>query len=219
MKSWSENHPKAKLMADKREAILRAAHGAFLASGFEKTSMETIAAAAGVSIMTLYRHAQTKNDLFQAVVSKACEPTAGTDDAKAIEKVKQKPLTDILIFIALRFRQRLMCPETLGLLRAVIVEYQKFPELGQMAFEGLVASHVRRMTAFIATQPEAANIGEAQCAALAGTFFDRLLGADQLRALLGLSGVGGEHDQALARLAADGLVVGLRTAQVAGALQ
>jgi AcrR family transcriptional regulator len=35
-------------------------------------TMESIASSAGVSIMTLYRHARTKEALFVAVVSEAC---------------------------------------------------------------------------------------------------------------------------------------------------
>ena len=51
-------------MKRKREAILAAARRQFLAHGYGGTSMEAIADAAGVSIMTLYRHAETKDELF-----------------------------------------------------------------------------------------------------------------------------------------------------------
>lgn len=212
MKKWADNHPKAKLMAEKRAAILSAARRAFLASGYEGTSMEAIAAEAGVSIMTLYRHARTKDDLFEAVVSQACEPPAGSDDARVIEAILQKPLADILTFVAIRFRDRLTRPETLGLLRAVMVEHEHFPHLGQLAFEGLIASHVRQMTAFIATRPEAKGVRAAQRAQLSGSFFDQLLGTGQLRALLGLPTGGTEDDPALPRRVAKGFVEGLTKA-------
>ena len=60
MRSWSSEHPKAKLIARKRSAILAAARDAFLSCGFEGASMESIAGSAGVSIMTLYRHARSR---------------------------------------------------------------------------------------------------------------------------------------------------------------
>ena len=105
MRSWSDDHPKAKLMAGKRALILKAAREAFLTAGFGGASMEAIAAAAGVSIMTLYRHARTKDDLFEAVVSEACAPPPGGDEAAAIEAVLQQPLPEILFFIGLRFQE------------------------------------------------------------------------------------------------------------------
>ena len=212
MKEWPEDHPKAKLMARKRGAILDAAREAFLCDGYGGTSMDMVAAKAGVSIMTLYRHARTKDDLFEAVVSQACAPAAETEDARAIEALMQKPLVDILSFIAVRFRTRLTRPETLGLLRAVMVEHRHFPHLGKMAFQGLIAGHVDQMIEFIGTRPEAADVSEADRATLSATFFDHLLGADQVRALLGLPIDDGEHDRSLARRAARGFVDGLRRA-------
>ena len=73
MKQWLEGHPKARLMARKRAAILDAAHREFMAHGFAGTTMEAIAAAAKVSIMTLYRHADDKEDLFRTVIAETCE--------------------------------------------------------------------------------------------------------------------------------------------------
>ena len=49
-----------------------------------------LAAAAGVSIMTLYRHAGTRNDFFEAVVSEACAPPADSEELRAIETVLQQ---------------------------------------------------------------------------------------------------------------------------------
>ena len=202
MKSWPEDHPKAGLMAKKRGAILDAAHQAFLTAGYERTSMEMIAAAAGVSIMTLYRHARTKDDLFEAVVSQACEPDTGTEDAQRIEALLQRPLVEILTFIATRFRERLARPETLGLLRAVMVEQRHFPHLGQMAFDGLLTSHVLKMTEFLATRPEAAAVGAARRADISAAFFDGLVGMDQLAALLGFPIGDAERGSLVARRAA-----------------
>lgn len=186
MKSWADDHPKAKLMGEKRAAILTAAREVFLSCGYEKASMDTIAAAAGVSIMTLYRHARTKDGLFEAVVSEACAPDPGTEAARAADAILTQPLLDILTFIANRFRERLMHADTLGLLRAVMVERQHFPHLGGMAFEGFVASHVRQMEAFIALRTEAQHLSEERRSEFVAAFFDRLVGTDHLKALLGL---------------------------------
>ena len=181
--------------------------------------MEAIAAASGVSIMTLYRHARTKDDLFEAVVSQACEPSAETDDAQMIETIMQKPLIEILKFIATRFRNRLRLPETLGLLRAAMAEHVHFPHLGPMIFEGFVASHIRQMTQFLATRPEAKSVSKNRVAELGEAFFNQLLGTDHLRALLGLPSEYGEDGHTLIQHAAETLVEGLRCAKEQGSLR
>ena len=72
MKTWTEDNPKAGLMLRKRTAIVDAARQSFLEGGYAQTSMDRIAEAAGVSVKTVYRHFQNKDDLFSAVMQAAC---------------------------------------------------------------------------------------------------------------------------------------------------
>jgi TetR/AcrR family transcriptional repressor of mexJK operon len=187
MRRWSDDHPKAGLMAQKRALILDAARESFLDAGFERASMEAIAAAAGVSIMTLYRHARTKDDLFEAVVSEACMPASGSDEYASSEAILRQPLDKILTYIGIRFQQRLLEPQAQGLLRAVMIEQQKFPHLGKLAYEGLIASHARQLTEFLSERSETAGRTKRKCAMLSADFIDRLLGTDFLKTLLGIS--------------------------------
>ena len=54
----------------KREAIIQAAISEFRASGFEITSMDKIAATAGVSKRTVYNHFPSKEELFAEILHK-----------------------------------------------------------------------------------------------------------------------------------------------------
>ena len=63
----------------KREAILRAATALFLDLGYAATSMDAVAAAAGVSKLTVYSHFGDKEGLFNAAVRATC--TAMVPDA------------------------------------------------------------------------------------------------------------------------------------------
>src|SRR5437762_1457394 len=89
MKSWSADNPKASLMMRKRTAIVDAARNAFLEGGYAQTSMDRIAAAAGVSIKTVYRHFENKDDLFSAVMQAACGPNG----SEGLELEPQEKIT------------------------------------------------------------------------------------------------------------------------------
>jgi AcrR family transcriptional regulator len=52
----------------RRRAILAGAGRAFAAAGFDATSMEDIATAAGVTKLIVYRHFDSKEDLYRAIL-------------------------------------------------------------------------------------------------------------------------------------------------------
>ncbi|GGS28794.1 TetR/AcrR family transcriptional regulator [Actinokineospora fastidiosa] len=68
--------------AERREQILGAATRAFARTGFAATGLDDVAAEAGVTQVILYRHFASKNDLYRAVLHRACTrlaDTVGTD--------------------------------------------------------------------------------------------------------------------------------------------
>lgn len=188
MKDWPADHPKAKLMARKQAAILDAAREAFLRDGYESTTMEGIAASAGVSIMTLYRHAAGKDTLFAAVIASACQPTDQAERAR-IEASLQDSLEDVLVFVGLMFQERLASPTTTALFRVVMVETMRSPHLVDMAYWGLIGTHEEALDAFLSQRGETATLNAGQRRKLSAAFFNRLVGLDNLRVLLGLEGV------------------------------
>lgn len=95
----------------KRAAILAAARQMFTTQGYEGTSMDQIAAEAGVSKLTVYSHFGDKEALFAAVVRAHCEtqlppalfePTTGT------------PLRERLLAIAAAFYAMVTTPESVA---------------------------------------------------------------------------------------------------------
>ena len=76
----------------KRLAILEAAKTLFMRNGYEGSSMDAIAAEAGVSKLTVYNHFTDKETLFSAAVKSKCEeqlPELFFDlpDGASLEKV------------------------------------------------------------------------------------------------------------------------------------
>ncbi len=59
--------------AERREQILGAATVAFARTGFAATGLDDIAAEAGISRIILYRHFESKADLYRAVLDRAGE--------------------------------------------------------------------------------------------------------------------------------------------------
>jgi AcrR family transcriptional regulator len=69
--------------AERREQILAAATRAFARAGFTATSLDDIAAEAGITRVILYRHFDSKADMYRAVLDRACTrlaETVGTGD-------------------------------------------------------------------------------------------------------------------------------------------
>ena len=56
--------------ADRRASILNGAAQAFARSGFAATSMEDVAAASGISRLIVYRHFDSKEELYRAVLER-----------------------------------------------------------------------------------------------------------------------------------------------------
>ncbi len=69
MKANVTKRPGRPKSAEKARAIKQAAVNLFMADGIDRTSMDAIAAAAGVSKQTVYSHFKSKDDLFRSCVA------------------------------------------------------------------------------------------------------------------------------------------------------
>lgn len=192
MKDWPADHPKAKLMARKRAAILEAARNAFLQDGYAGASMESIAAAAEVSIMTLYRHAPSKEDLFIAVITELCDFSGEVRDAKFAETMHQ-PLEDVLVEVGTLFQNKLISQQTIALMRTVIAEAARFPVLAETAYQSFVGQYKDNLNRYLSMRPELSELRPGRRKQLSYELIDSLVGASILRALLGLESSGKEH--------------------------
>ena len=118
----------------KRDQIVRAARQLFIEQGYGATSMEAIRLAAGVSKPTLYNHFEDKGALFAAVLGTLIESVGGdwlaAIEADAIPLLNRDELRNALLMIAHRVVNGFMRPEYLGLLRVIVTEMGRFPDLG-----------------------------------------------------------------------------------------
>lgn len=113
-----------------RAAILDASTGLFLEFGYDRTSLARVAKSAGVSKATLFKQFPTKAELFEAAVLAA-------GDAPDTEFV-DPPSGDFragLIVLGLAYAELLTRPRMEELLRVVIAESPRFPELRERTFD------------------------------------------------------------------------------------
>ena len=99
---------------EKRAAILAAAKRLFPLAGFEGTSMDAIAAEAGVSKLTVYSHFTDKETLFVAAIRERC--TDQVPDA-LFDVDTSGPVRGQLVAIAHAFLNLITSPEAISLHR------------------------------------------------------------------------------------------------------
>lgn len=116
----------------KRAAILNAAGTCFLKYGFEGTSMDAIARAAGVSKLTVYGHFLSKDLLFKAMVSDKCDQFS--PPASFLTLADEEP-RKALTRIATGFVRLMMTPEVIAMHRVVIGEAGKNPKIAELLYE------------------------------------------------------------------------------------
>ena len=116
----------------KRQAILEAAKTLFLSNGYANTSMDAVAAEAGVSKLTVYSHFNDKETLFSAAVVAKCEEQLPT---LIFELPAGMPIENVLLNIGRGFHLLINSEESLNLHRLIMALGSQDPKLSQIFFE------------------------------------------------------------------------------------
>jgi TetR/AcrR family transcriptional repressor of mexJK operon len=121
--------------ARKHRAIVEAATTVFLRNGYLGTSMDEIAALAGVSKQTVYKHFADKKRLFSEIVSSTVDEASETVHDEVLKLEDSGDVKADLGDLARRQLAAVMQPRLLQLRRLVIGESGRFPELGRVFYE------------------------------------------------------------------------------------
>ncbi|EZP27282.1 TetR/AcrR family transcriptional regulator [Pseudomonas sp. RIT288] len=116
----------------KRRAILDAAKTLFLSHGYANTSMDAVAAEAGVSKLTVYSHFNDKETLFSSAVMAKCEEQL---PPLFFELPGGTPVENVLLNIARGFHQLINSDESVNLHRLMMALGTQDPKLSQIFFE------------------------------------------------------------------------------------
>ncbi|MFJ7315580.1 TetR/AcrR family transcriptional regulator [Pseudomonas sp. NPDC098747] len=116
----------------KRQAILDAAKILFLSHGYANTSMDAVAAEAGVSKLTVYSHFNDKERLFSAAVVAKCEEQLPPLFFELPEGIA---VESVLLNIARGFHQLINSDESVNLHRLIMALGSQDPKLSLIFFE------------------------------------------------------------------------------------
>ena len=119
----------------KRRAILEAATELFLGHGYLGTTMDEVAARAGVSKQTVYKHFDDKRSLFAEIVTTTVGEASDPVHNEVLSLEDTGDIEADLHDLAHRQLSMVMQPTLLRLRRLVIGEVGRFPELGRAFYE------------------------------------------------------------------------------------
>ena len=124
-------YPQRRRQPAKRQAIIDAAQRVFLAQGFASSSVDAIAAAAGVSKQTIYNHFGDKEALFRAVVRAVQSDFAGDFHEAGLEErlAASDDLRHDLRELGRRWVAVVLQEDVAALRRLVIAEQDRHPWL------------------------------------------------------------------------------------------
>ena len=119
----------------KREQILAGAQRVFLRDGFAAASTDAIAAEARVSKRTLYSYYPGKEELFADVLRRLTIENPQTQLLAGVEEMEPGDLGELrgaLVGLATKVVSTMMDPDYLALLRTIIADTHRFPQLGEI---------------------------------------------------------------------------------------
>jgi TetR/AcrR family transcriptional repressor of mexJK operon len=166
----------------KRASIVGGAKEVFLGSGFEGASMDAIAAAAGVSKMTVYRYFHGKEELFAGVITELCERIIEDDLELMLERRPEEALRGF----ARKVMTILFAPDTIELHRIVISESRRFPALGRLFYRSGPEACIAMLAAYFERHKGRRTLNLRNPRRSAEEFLELLRGYAHLRVLLGL---------------------------------
>jgi AcrR family transcriptional regulator len=160
------------------EKILAVATELFFSDGFGATSIEALAARAGISKRTFYARFRDKAELFRAVFRRLIARWLPPFEASLQEGGSFEAL---LVRAARHILSAALSPEALALYRLLIAETPRFPELAAIMAEQGASQGVARIAALL--QAGLPPLAAEERSLLAALFIDMVISIPRRRAL------------------------------------
>ncbi len=151
IKTMTEVKPKRSLSSNKADAILGGAMQEFLVHGYAATTMDRVAAAAGVSKATVYSHFGDKESLFAALVKNMAQQKIST--LFGPQTLKGDPRKVLPLFFTKALNQITCDSQHLAFIRLIIGESGRFPQLAQIFVRNMSKPGLDILCQYLESQP------------------------------------------------------------------
>jgi TetR/AcrR family transcriptional repressor of mexJK operon len=177
----------------RNERLIEIAASMFMERGFEATSVDAVAEAAGIGKATLYARYKDKGELFGAVLQRKIDHWLAMNETD--ERAATGRIEDVLLARARRTVAVALTPEAVAINRIVMAESARFPTLAKLVHEqgwqrtnAAVAAVLDQFVANGQIQVEDTNIA-------ADLFLSLVIGRQTRLAMLGIETDPGQIDQ------------------------
>ncbi|WP_267360821.1 MULTISPECIES: TetR/AcrR family transcriptional regulator [unclassified Methylobacterium] len=176
--------------AARREArIVEVATRLFIERGFDGTSIDAVAEAAGVSKPTLYARYQDKRALFEAVLQDRIRewlaPLSAATEAQALRATPLDAAT-VLDELSRNLLDRSQAPGAAALTRCIAAQAMQFPNLAKLAYEEGWLRGVRAVGGLLGVMAEQGQIAVDDPEIAADLFLNLIMGRSSKQALYGV---------------------------------
>ncbi|HVL02492.1 MAG TPA: TetR/AcrR family transcriptional regulator [Dongiaceae bacterium] len=168
----------------KRKAILEAAKRLFVRNGYGNSSMDAIAAEAGVSKLTVYSHFTDKETLFASAVQSKCEEQL---PPLFFEFNQHSPLVETLLTIGRGFYGLISSEESIALHRLMMTQAQHNPMLSRLFYEAGPQQVIAAMEHLLEQANDAGLLRVPNPMAAAEHFLSLIKGSHHMRQLAGIA--------------------------------
>lgn len=176
--------------AARREArIVEVAMRLFIERGFDATSIDAVAEAAGVSKPTLYARYRDKRALFEAVLNERVRewlaPLSAAAEVQALE-TEPRDVERVLNELSRTLLARAQDPGAAALTRCIVAQALQFPDLAKLAYEEGWLRGVRAVARLLKVLVAQGQVEIDDVEIAADLFLNLILGRSSKQALYGI---------------------------------
>jgi TetR/AcrR family transcriptional regulator, mexJK operon transcriptional repressor len=175
--------PSGKRLTARREAFLVAAREVFDEKGYAEATLDDIIGRSGGSRQTLYALFGGKQGLFEAIISENCETIF---QGLTPEQLAPRAPGEVLREVGVRYLRIVTSPACLSLIRLVIAEALRIPELAERFWKLGPGRSRAFLREFFDRQIERGVLRLQDSSVAADHFLDMLSGTARLQCLIGL---------------------------------
>lgn len=179
---------------ERMRRVIEVAEQLFLEQGFERTSVEAVAKASGVSKMTIYSYFPTKTALFEATIGRRIDAAFNFQDDVALPAADPRRALSLL---GRHFLALMRADEVIRKQRILFAEAGVQKDACGAFFQQGPLNIVARVREFLDSAVVAGSLVPHDTGAGADQFLSLFLGSAHIQAMLGLGKPTSEEDERL----------------------